>query len=488
MHLLIVHREEQIGQVLQTMVQEYTAHTADYVRSDRAAIEWAEEAAECELLLTQLEGEGVDGLTIAGSLGKRFPRLHTCFLPAYPRDAQRLEVVNTKIFPEPIDGERLLQAIERVASAVGAPDLFHLIDLVQMCCLSGKSGGVQLVAESESGLVYLRNGELRHAETAGARGLEAIYEMIHWGPIEFAYDGEASSAEQSIDIGWDAALIELVIRAREEPRMLSRTEPGSAIELEIATATHQSEPDLSGQQFGPYRVRRKLTESFWANVYEAEQTAIGRSVALHILRRSLRENPERAEAFLAGASANANIRHPAILPVYEAGEYGGACFYAREFIVGRTLYQIVTSGLTITERTALGIVRAIAGALSHLEDNDILHAPLRLSRIFVTPNDETKLADLAVASPAMAQLAPAQSEIQMIGRVLIPMTHPTAMPGSGRVLRLLDQMQNSDQRAITTWGELADEANKLAAVFQPFSAFLSPKKTGVREQVRFRSR
>jgi hypothetical protein len=62
------------------------------------------------------------------------------------------------------------------------------------------------------------------------------------------------------------------------------------------------------------------------------------------------------------------------------------------------------------------------------------------------------------------------------------------MPGSGRVLRLLDQMQNSDQRAITTWGELADEANKLAAVFQPFSAFLSPKKTGVREQVRFRSR
>jgi serine/threonine protein kinase len=133
-------------------------------------------------------------------------------------------------------------------------------------------------------------------------------------------------------------------------------------------------------------------------------------------------------------------------------------------------------------------VRAIASALSHLDDHGILHAPLRLSRILVTPNDEIKLADLAVASPAMAQLAPAQSEIQMIARVLIPMTHATASAGSGRVLRLLDQMENSDQRSITTWGELANETNKLAAVFQPSSVFLWPKKTGVREQVRFRSR
>jgi serine/threonine protein kinase len=133
-------------------------------------------------------------------------------------------------------------------------------------------------------------------------------------------------------------------------------------------------------------------------------------------------------------------------------------------------------------------VRAIADALSHLDSHGILHAPLRLSRIFVTPNDEAKLADLAVASPAMAQLAPAQSEIQMIGRVLIPITRATTIPGSGRVLSLLDQLQSSDDGAITTWGELADEAKKLAAVLQRSSPFLSPKKTGVREKVRFWSR
>ena len=58
MHLLIVHREEEIGQALQAMVQEYTAHTADYVASDRAALEWAGRATECDVLVTQLESEG----------------------------------------------------------------------------------------------------------------------------------------------------------------------------------------------------------------------------------------------------------------------------------------------------------------------------------------------------------------------------------------------------------------------------------------------
>jgi CheY-like chemotaxis protein/predicted Ser/Thr protein kinase len=476
MHLLIVHHEEEIGQALQAMVQEYTAHTADCVTTDQAALEWAGQAAKCDLLVTQLESEGVDGLILAGSLGERFPRLHTFFLPAYPLDAQRIEVANTKIFPEPIDGERLLQAIERTASSPDSPDLFHIIDLLQMCCLSGKSGGVQLVVGSDAGVVYLRNGELRHVETARSRGLEAIYEMLHWRHAEFAYDANASPADQSIDISWDAALIEVVMREREEQAL----QPGAAAaELEISTAMLPPEPDLTGQQFGTYVVGRKLTESFWDKVYQAEQTSIGRRVVLHVLRSSLRESTERAQEFLDTASANANIRHPAILPVYEAGEYDGTYFYAREFIVGRTLYEIKASGLMIPETTALRIVRAIAEALSHLDDHGIMHAPLRLSRIFVTSNDEARLADVAVANPAMAQLSPAQSEIQMVGRVLTPMTRATATPGGGRILTLLHQMQASGEGAITAWGELAQEVKKLATIVGPPPPRLSPKKTGV---------
>ena len=426
---------------------------------------------------------GVHGLTIGSSLGEQFPRLHTLFLPAYPLDAQRLEVANTKVFPEPIDGERLLQAIERTAASPDVPDLFHIIDLLQMCCLSGKSGGVQLVVGSDAGVVYLRNGELRHAETARSRGLEAIYEMLHWGYVEFAYDVNARPTEQSIDVGWDVALIEAVLRDREEPGMLSGIQSGPCADPGISAVTLPPEPDLTGQQFGTYLVGRKLTESFWDKVYQAEQTSIGRPVVLHVLRSSLRESPERAQEFLDTASANANIRHPAILPVYEAGEYDGTYFYTREFVVGRTLQEIMASGETIPETTALHVVRAVAEALAHLDDHGILHAPLRLSRIFITPNDEAKLADLAVANPAMAQLSPAQSEIQMLGRMLIPMTKATAIPGSGRVLSLIQQMQTSGPMAIKSWGALAAETKKLGSL-SGLPVPLSPKKTGVLEKMK----
>ncbi len=197
------------------------------------------------------------------------------------------------------------------------------------------------------------------------------------------------------------------MRDREEQAL----QPGTT-DSEISAALLPPEADLTGEQFGTYVVGRKLTESFWDKVYQAEQTSIGRPVVLHVLRSSLRESPERAQEFLDIASANANIRHPAILPVYEAGEYEGTYFYAREFVVGRTVYEIKARGHTIPETTALRIVRAIAEALAHLDDHWIMHAPLRLSRIFVTPNEDCRLADVAVANPAMAQLGRAQSEIQ----------------------------------------------------------------------------
>ncbi|MEP6976091.1 MAG: DUF4388 domain-containing protein, partial [Spartobacteria bacterium] len=181
MRLLVVHHEPEIGQALLAMLRDYSTHEADFLATEKDALAWAAQHDECDLLVTQLESEGVDGLSLAGSLGEKFSQLHTFFLPAYPLAAQRLEVANTKIFPEPIDGERLLQSVERVAAAPGTRDLFHVIDLLQMCCLSGRSGGVQLVAGAEVGVVYLRNGELRDAETARARGLEAISEMLRWG-------------------------------------------------------------------------------------------------------------------------------------------------------------------------------------------------------------------------------------------------------------------------------------------------------------------
>jgi DNA-binding NtrC family response regulator len=157
MQLLIVHDDAEVGEQLTNMLQDYTPHQCALVESEAAALRWASEHARCGLLLAQLEGPAVDGLALGGSLSEIFPGLQTLFFPAYPGTEQRLEIAKTKVFPEPIDGERLLAAVETAAAAgPNAPDLFHALDVLQMCCLSGRSGAVQIVKGASSGIVYAR--------------------------------------------------------------------------------------------------------------------------------------------------------------------------------------------------------------------------------------------------------------------------------------------------------------------------------------------
>jgi len=215
MQVLIGHRDPEIGEQLAQMVTDYTTHECDLVGSASAAIDWARRHAKCGMLITQLEGEDYDGLTVGATLSEAFPGLQTVFLPAYPAEQQRLEVTDTKIFPEPIDGEALLAAIERAERATrDTPDLFHVADVVQMCCLSQRSGALQLVKGSKSGILFLRHGAIVHAETAGARGRDAFFEIAQWKEIEFAYDRSVRPPVETITEGWDEMLIDSIERNR----------------------------------------------------------------------------------------------------------------------------------------------------------------------------------------------------------------------------------------------------------------------------------
>ncbi len=217
MQLLIVHHDAEMGGQLVQMVRDYTAHDCDLVGSDDAAINWGRRRSHCALLLTQVEDDGIDGLVLGGSLSEIFPELQTLFLPAYPASARRLEVADTKVFPEPIDGEGLLAAIARAqAASAGAPDLFHVVDVLQMCCLSRRDGAVQIVKGKQSGIVFLRDGAIVHAETAAARGNEALFEIIAWKFVEFAYDRNFRAPIETITMPWDEALIEAVTQHKQQ--------------------------------------------------------------------------------------------------------------------------------------------------------------------------------------------------------------------------------------------------------------------------------
>jgi hypothetical protein len=211
MELLVVHRDAELGEQLVQMVKEYTAHECDFAGSQVAAIDWSRRHQRCRLLITQLHAEDLDGLTLGATFSETFPGLQTLFLPPYQVPEQKLVISLTKAFPEPIDGEALLEAIARAEKAErGAPDLFHVVDLLQMCCLSKRSGALQMVKENKSGIVYVRGGKLVHAETIVARGGDALREIVAWEFVEFAYDKTVRPPVETITIPWDELLIDMV--------------------------------------------------------------------------------------------------------------------------------------------------------------------------------------------------------------------------------------------------------------------------------------
>jgi hypothetical protein len=211
MQILIVHRDAEIGAQLVRMVRAYTAHECELVRTDAEAFGWAETHPRCDFLLTQLKADGIDGFALSGGLNERFAQLQTAFFPAYRASEQRLEIRDTKIFPEPIDGERLLEMLQSAkAPATGGGDLFHPVDILQMCCLSRKGGALQMVTADRSGLVFLRDGRLTHAEAEGLRGPGALLKIIAWEDVEFAYDSSLRPVAETISEPWDKVLIEAV--------------------------------------------------------------------------------------------------------------------------------------------------------------------------------------------------------------------------------------------------------------------------------------
>lgn len=217
MQILVVHSDAEVGEQLVSMVKEYTEHHCGFALSDRGALDWSRGVPRCSLLITQLQGTGVNGLALGGTLSETFAGLQTMFLPDYDSSAQRLDVPNTKVFPEPIDGERLLNAIAQAEEQrQTGMDVFHALDVLQMCCLSGRSGAVQLVKGTRTAVVYLLSGRIVHAERGAARGAEALYEIAAWEAIEFAYDYSVRAPAETINVSWDEAIITAVSRRKAQ--------------------------------------------------------------------------------------------------------------------------------------------------------------------------------------------------------------------------------------------------------------------------------
>ena len=421
MKILIVDDEPGLAAGLAGWLEENGWGSPGVATTSDEAVEWINRNGRVDVLVCDVAINPADGFTLRETIQPHLPKMRTIFISGYDLSDHSARMEGCRFLAKPVSGEALDDAIRSLFEAKTPKP---------------SAGTVESPPKALSG----PNGK------SAARVIAAFPRAV------------ASAATPR--------LVSVSAPAKAGPKAVARSSarPAGASPKVTARAPGQPEwevemppDDLVGSALGSYQVEARIEHGGQGPVYRAVQTAMGRLVRLYTLDRKLAQDSAQIERFMSDASVKANVRHPYIFAVYEAGESDGVYFYSCEYVPSRSLKWSRKQGAFLDERTALQAMKVAAEVLAYFSRENIAHNFLSGDSVLLDPSNRPRVANIAARE--VAGTFTLTDEMQELGRIVAGVLPETSQALGVR--KLARSLAAGEMRALPDWSSLL---NKIASM------------------------
>ncbi len=426
MKILIVDDEPGLALGLSQWLTENGWPVPGVATSSDEAIAWVNENGQVDVLVTDVVMQPVDGFTLKESLAPHFPKMRTIFISGYDLSEHAERMQGCTFLAKPVTGEGLDEAIRR---------FFEPAAPATPVAVAATPKPVAVAAATPKAVAAA-------PKAVAAAAPKAIASAA--APKAVAATPQATPAAPK------------AVAAVAKP----------AAAVAVAVEAQLPADDMVGTTIGNYQLEACIGQSSQGPIYRATQTNMGRQVRLYLLDRARAQDPAEIQRFISNASVKANVSHPQIFAVYEAGENSGIYFYSCEYVPCRSLRQIREAGELLDETVALQAMKVATEVLGYFTRENIAHEQISENSILIGPNNRPRIANIAAHQPSLAFDTP--TEMAELGRVIAG-----SLPANSQKLgiRNLAVSVSSPENKIRSWPALAQAVTALEPKVAPQDAY-----------------
>ncbi|GEM_PF-2537739 len=387
----------------------------------------AQKTKDLDLVFADLKTNEAGGPSLTNLIESMYPTVCTYYLGNHGAETTFFRVRPGRVFSKPVNVREIVAAIQLaeqsrtlskgnggktvLTEAGGAQDLeklnrliadegftgqlaqFQLHEIIQLCCLSQRTGSMSVSKGTQSGVIYFYEGQIVHSVCGDLEGEPAVERIVAWKSGQFTIADGIIAERRTIDTDWNFLILESMRKLDEQAA------EGPAPKAEVKV----------GGSVGPYQFAKEVSKSATEEVYIAHLHSTGLELTVCVLPPALNSNLAEVKRFVAEATTKSDLDDTAFLRVTKAVQTEGVYYYTVERVEATRLDELAPVDRHLTESQALDVLRTVGPAMAELRSVHQTHLPLTPRDVLLDSRSGVRLSNLASFRPEETVTVRAQS-------------------------------------------------------------------------------